>query len=98
MPQRTSRALIALNAALLAVLGVVVLAPRADAQRAGGRPRGEYIMVAGEFVGGSAAAIYVMDTVNQEMVAVEWDNGQRGLAAIGYRDLAADSQAAPGAR
>jgi hypothetical protein len=92
------RGLILLNAGLLAVLGAVTLAPRSVAQGQGSaqRARGEYTLVAGRIIGGSTHAVYIIDTANQEMVAVRWNEGQKGLDGIGYRNLAADAQAQPG--
>jgi hypothetical protein len=89
------RGLIALNAGLLVVLAAVSLAPQASAQR-GARARGEYTMVSGRLTGGSNNAAYVIDSSNQEMIALVWNNGRKGLEGIGYRDITADSGAAPG--
>ena len=86
--------LIALNAGLLLVLAGVTWAPEALAQK-GQRARGEYTMVSGRLTGGSNNAAYVIDSSNQEMIALVWNNGRKGLEGIGYRDLAADSGAAP---
>jgi hypothetical protein len=96
MEHRPRRALIVLNVCLLGVLGVVTLAPSATAQRQGNRARGEYTMVAGEIQGGSAAVIYVVDTANEEMVALRWAESAKALEGIGYRDLQADASAQPG--
>jgi hypothetical protein len=87
--------LIALNAVLLAALGVVSFAPSAQAQR-GARARGEYTMVSGRVTGSSNHAIYVIDSANQEMIALTWNQTRKGLEGLGYRDLTADAGAAPG--
>ncbi len=89
------RGLIALNAGLVLVLAAVSLSPEARAQR-GARARGEYTMVSGRVVGGSNNAVYVVDSANQEMIALIWNNTRKGLEGIGYRDFNADSGAAPG--
>lgn len=91
--QTHRRPLVVLNVALALVLAAVSLAPRAEAQRGGGRGRGDYTMVAGRIQGGSSHAIYVVDSANQEMIALRWSDSTKGLEGIGYRDLRADGQA-----
>lgn len=81
--------LVALNALLGAAL-VIALAPgRAEAQ-GGGRARGQYMMVSGRMQGPSHA-IYVMDVLNQELVAVRWDAAGKRLSGVGYRNVASDA-------
>ncbi|GAB5497200.1 MAG: hypothetical protein Phyf2KO_22800 [Phycisphaerales bacterium] len=82
--------LIALNAALLGVLGVVSIAV---AQPQDNRARGDYAMVGGEYLGGgSGNAVYILDASNQELIAVRWDTSRKVLDGIGYRDLNNDSK------
>jgi hypothetical protein len=91
------RRLIALNAALLGVLGLVALSPAARAQRAGAqRTPGTYTMVSGRITGATSHAIYVVDSTNQEMVTLLWNQSAHGLDVIGYRDITADTQAVTG--
>lgn len=93
------RGLVVLNGALLAVLAAVTLSSPSHGQAgpAGGqRARGEYTMVAGRIMGGSTHVAYVVDTANQEMIAVRWNEGQKSLDGIGYRNIAQDAQAQPG--
>jgi hypothetical protein len=86
--------LIAVNAGLLAVIGVTALVPAQ--QPAGNRARGEYAMVGGAYLGGGGGnAVYVLDSVNQDMIAVRWDRTRKALAGIGYRDLTQDAQEKP---
>ena len=98
--RRTSRALLALNGALLALLGLVTLGPDARAQ--GGTPErvpGEYVLVGGDIPYGDSNAIYILDSANQEMVAIRWtpSSGASGrLDAIGYRNLSDDATARTG--
>jgi hypothetical protein len=92
----SSRRLILLNAGLLAVLAAITLAPSTHAQRGATRARGEYTLVAGKIIGGSGHCVYVVDAANQEMVAVRWNESQKGLDTLGYRDLQADAQSQPG--
>jgi len=105
MPKRlwsgSSRRLIVLNVALLAaVVGLVVFVPAAadasDEQPVTVRPRGEYTMVSGKTNIGSVNAVYILDAVNQEMVALRWDPNKKTFAGIGYRNLEADAKALPG--
>ncbi len=91
------RGVVIVNAALLALLAAVSLGPRADAQRDHpSRARGDYTMISGRIMGGNSSVVYVMDAVNQEMVALRWNEGDKGLDGIGFRDLAADAAADPG--
>lgn len=84
--------LLALNAALLAGLAIVTLAPHADAQRSrkDTRNRGEYTMVSGEIQGRAEAAIYIIDAANEELVAVRWDQSRQTLTPLGFRDISED--------
>ncbi len=93
---RPWRGLIALNVALLLVLGLLALQPPAGARQAGTRARGEYTMVAGRIQGGNSNCVYVIDAVNQDMIALRWNESKKSLDGIGYRDLRADAQTAPG--
>lgn len=95
-PRKLPRGLLAANAALLLLLGAVTLAPTAGAQRAANRAPGDYTMVAGRIQGGSSNAVYIVDSANQEMIAVRWNIGAKSLDGVGYRDLSADAQMSPG--
>jgi len=88
-------ALIALNVALLGVLGVVTLSPQADAQQ-GRRPRGEYMMLGGQITGAPANALHVIDVTNQEMITLRWDQSRKRFDGVGYRNLRLDAQGAAG--
>lgn len=84
--------LIALNAALVAALAMITLAPGASAQDGvARRPRGEYTMVAGRVQGVSESAIYVVDSTNQEILAMRWDRSRKTLTGLGFRSMAVDS-------
>lgn len=82
------KGLLLLNAVLLLVLVAVTFSPGADAQA---HLRGEYLMAAGNAKGANAGIVYIVDKVNQEMVAVTYDHNVRDLAGVGYRNLAADA-------
>lgn len=103
MIKRQYRGLITLNASLLGVLALAVIAGagtqsgnQPDGSRRG---RGIYTMVGGSYTGGSSNAIYIVDAQNQEMVALSWSDSKKVLLPLGYRDLAADArQLATGGR
>ncbi len=84
-------ALVAVNVSLMLVLGVVTLAPTADAQQSQ-RPRGEYIVLGGQMTGAPTSAVHVIDTSNQEMVTLRWDQSKKEFEGIGFRNLRIDAQ------
>lgn len=63
---------------------------------AGSRPRGQYTMLSGRTQTGSNHAIFVIDAVNQEMVALRWDPSRKVMTGIGYRSLGNDAQGGGG--
>lgn len=87
--RRPTRGLLVLNAALLVLLAVVTFAPMADAQQ--GRAVGDYTMVAGGVNGSLGSVVYIVDAINQEMIAVTFDPSTRRLEGVGYRNLAVDA-------
>ncbi|TSA39594.1 hypothetical protein D4Q85_00905 [bacterium] len=98
MNPSSTRRLLAMNGSLLILLGVAAFwpTPGADAQpNVLPRARGEYTMVAGRTVMGGAEVVYIVDTLNRELIAVRWDQGRKALVGIGYRNLDADSAIAP---
>jgi len=94
---RVRAALATLNIALVGVIAAVTLWPTpAGAQAPGAtRARGDYTMVAGEISAGSNAVTYVVDSANQEVLVLRWDQSRAQFETLGYRDLAADAAAAP---
>ncbi|MFI4917007.1 MAG: hypothetical protein ACIAS6_10945 [Phycisphaerales bacterium JB060] len=84
-------ALVALNAGLLLALGVVSLAPAATAQQAQ-RPRGEYLLLGGQMTGSPSSGVHVIDTSNQEMITLKWDQSRQAFDGLGFRDLRQDAQ------
>lgn len=84
-------ALVALNAGLLLALGVVSLAPAATAQQAQ-RPRGEYLLLGGQMTGSPSSGVHVIDTSNQEMITLKWDQSRQTFDGLGFRDLRQDAQ------
>jgi hypothetical protein len=100
MKSSRTRPLIALNLVLLGLVVAFGLARHAGAEDAAQptRARGVYTMVSGSIQGGSNDVVYVMDTANQEMIALGWDNAKGVLGVIGYRSLVADTQNSRGNR
>jgi len=98
MSKQRTKGLIALNAVLLVGLALITLAPDAEAQARRTRAHGQYAIVDAQFLGSQSAAIIVLDSANQEMLALRWDRSRRILTTIGQRDLAADSLGARGGR
>ncbi len=94
-PRRSG--LVALNLALLAVLGVVTVSPRVGAQMGNpeNRVRGEYTLVGGEVLGETASTIYVLDSANRELVSLRWNDSTKALEGVGYRDLVRDVNSDP---
>ena len=88
MSRTNIRALIALNALMLGLLGLVTFAPRAMAQ---GRVRGDFTMVAGNVNGADSSVVYIVDSPNQEMIAVMYNPNTKLIEGIGYRNLVADA-------
>ena len=102
----SNHGLIVLNAVLLGILGVITLGPGAGAQTQSGskpgpnnageeqnaRPRGSYTMVGGELPSGNSNAIWVLDTANQELLALVWDQSRSRIHGLGFRDLASDAE------
>ena len=82
------RALVVLNGLLLCLLAAVTFAPTADAQY---RARGAYTMSAGRVNGADSSAVYVVDTANQELIAVTYNPNTKVIDGIGYRNLAGDA-------
>ncbi len=94
-PHSNRRLLVTLNVALLCALGAVTWwGSYAQAQSQRARARGEYTMIAGRTSSGGPAAIYLVDSSNQELVALRWDTGKQALVGLGYRNMAGDGRAA----
>lgn len=94
--------LVALNAALGLTLAALLALP----EPAGAQPtlptpgvsraRGTYTMLAGKPRSGSGSAVYIVDSVNQEAVALRWNDGKSLLEGLGYRSISRDTGATPG--
>jgi len=55
-------------------------------------------MVSGKVQGSNTHGLYLVDSANQELVAMRWDIGKNDLVLIGHRNLAADAKAIRGVR
>lgn len=89
--------LVALNIALLCVLGGVTLTAQVGAQPSNQnmRVRGEYTIVGGSTIGENASTIYVLDSANREVVSLRWNDSTKALEGIGFRDLVRDVNSDP---
>ena len=88
MKSRLVWALVALNAVLVAALAVRWMKPQTALAAPGAataRP-GDYIMVPAEVVGGSSTLIFVIDTSNNQLSGMAFDQNQ--LKALPPIDLA----------
>lgn len=101
MKRRTT--LLALGAANIAAVTAVVLSWPAGAQPqsvpvkpADARARGDYTMVSGRINAGGNHVVYLVDSANQEMIALRWDTTKQVFIGIGYRNLATDGKGARG--
>lgn len=88
--------LITLNIALVAALGAVLFVGDAFARQRANRPRGEYTFVGGESQGIAESVIWIVDATNQEMLVLRWQQSDKKLKGVGYRDLAEDARRAKG--
>ena len=85
----TSRGgLIALNLLLLAIFAAVSFVPETIAQT----PKsGHYISVPAKANSITSGIVYILDTDNQELVAVTWDHNNNRIATLGYRNIKSDA-------
>lgn len=83
------RGLIVLNVLLLVLLGAVTFGSQASAQA---RMRGDYVMVAGGANGALSGVVYVVDTENDQLIALTFDPTNRTLSGVGARNLVRDAQ------
>lgn len=83
--------LIALNVMLLVVFAAVSFVPESVAQTT---PAGNYIAVPAKVNGVTSGVVYIMDTTQQELVAVTWDHNNNRIAPLGYRNIKTDTTSA----
>tara|TARA_E500000318_G_scaffold85651_2_gene81757 strand:- start:16124 stop:16456 length:333 start_codon:yes stop_codon:yes gene_type:complete len=89
--------LVALNLALLAILGLVTLSPQVGAQMEGNdmRVRGVYTVIGSDTLGETASTIHVLDSANREIVSLRWNESTKALEGLGFRDLVRDVNSDP---
>lgn len=91
------RWLVATNLVLAAGIVVAATTLPATGRQNANRVRGQYTLLAGEIrSGGDASGIYIIDSVNEEMVVVRWDDNRGVLAGLDYRSLSVDTERRPG--
>ena len=85
------RVLIGVNLALLASVLALHWASSPGVAQDQPRGRGSYLMVGGEIQGGNSNAIYVLDTANEELVALRWNQSRSQLELLGFSDTRRDA-------
>jgi hypothetical protein len=93
MRSKTLWALIALNVMLVALLVTRWMKPQTAMAQAAPRP-GDYIMVPAEVIGGTSSLIFVIDTSNNQLSGIAFD--QNNLVALAPIDLSRVFQAGAG--
>lgn len=89
--QRNGKNLARLNVCLAAGAVVLAVVGMAGAQSTQSRrTAGQYTCVGGQTLGGYTNVIYVLDSANREMVALQWNDTSKQLDGVGYRDLVED--------
>ena len=83
--------LIAINAVLLFLLWHSVTSEVTGAQETRGH---RYIAVEGDVNNITPGVVYILDTTNQELVAITWDHNENRLVPLGYRPIASDAASA----
>lgn len=100
MGTKSKPGLLAANVVLLMALGALSWSPWAGAQNTAehtpGRARGDYTMITGHTAAGGASVVYILDSNNEELVALRWDQPTRAMAGVGYRNLSTDNVSKPG--
>lgn len=62
------------------------------------RPRGQYLLLAGRMQGSPPGVVWVIDTVNRELLALKWNRSERRLEPFDIRNLNRDTAGAGPAR
>lgn len=94
---RRTPPVLVLNVVLAALVLTLAFVPSAGARQPV-RARGTYTMVSGAIQGGNTDVAYIIDSANQELIAVNWDISKSALNVIGYRNLAVDGKQGGGGR
>lgn len=96
-----SRRMLTLVAVQVIAAIVLIMWPSGATGQSGLKPsdlraRGDYTMVTGKTNSGGPSVVYLVDSANQEMVALRWDQSKQAMAGVGYRNLGADSRSGKG--
>ena len=92
----TSRnGVLALNVLLVAILTVIVLVPSSDAQSTNPRAIPGYVAIPAVASGINTGVVYILDTSQQEMAAVAWNQNRNKIMTLGYRNIAIDALSVP---
>jgi len=84
--------LIAANLGLAASIALAAVAVPALGLQPANRARGQYTMVAGELRGGgTSSGIYLVDSINEEIVVLRWNESSNQLDGLDYRNLEIDA-------
>jgi len=83
--------LLLLNATLLVMLVFSILVNTAEAQVIRSH---RYMAIDGKVNGLTSGVVYILDTTQQELVAITWDHNENRLVPLGYRPVAADAASA----
>jgi hypothetical protein len=85
---------VALNIFLVLILGAVVFVPTTNAQQPPVND-GRYIAIPSTANGLTTGAVYILDTIKRELVAVAWNQNKNRIMSLGYRNLLRDAETVP---
>lgn len=98
MDRKSYRGLITLNVILIVTLVLVSIGPSDSNAQNANRARGQYTAIGMNVTGSVSDAIIVVDSNNQELVALRWDSSRRSLVGIDYASLQNAAGAGGGVR
>lgn len=87
MDRKSYKGLITLNVLLIVTLVLVSLGSSETNAQNTNRARGQYTALGMKVTGSVSDAIVLVDSNNQELVALRWDNSRRSLVGIDYASL-----------
>ncbi|MFG0292276.1 MAG: hypothetical protein ACIAQF_04150 [Phycisphaerales bacterium JB065] len=87
MDRKSYKGLITLNVLLIVMLVLVSLGPSETNAQNANRARGQYTAIGMKVTGSDSDAIVLVDSNNQELVALRWDSSRRSLVGIDYASL-----------
>ncbi len=87
MDRKSYKGLITLNVLLIVALVLVSLGPSESHAQNNNRARGQYSAIGMNVTGSVSDAIVLIDSNNQELVALRWDPSRRSLVGIDYASL-----------